>query len=75
MTILIGLALIVLLMLTWGMGMVAALSLWAIAIAYVGLTPMPNMVFATWLTVAGLVAFLVQVALGLTPPKKDDKKK
>lgn len=70
MTVILGLALIVLIMLTYGMGLVAALVLWAIAIVYVWLSPIPDMAFATWLSVAGLAAFVVQLALGLKPEEK-----
>jgi hypothetical protein len=70
MTLIIGLAFITLLLLAYGHGLLAALGLWGMAVAYVLVNPMPNMTFAMWLSVAGLAAFVIQLALGLKPEEK-----
>ncbi len=75
MVIAIGLGLITLFMLSMGYGLLAAFGFWGGAIAYVILNPAPNMTIATWLAGAGLVALVIQLALGLTPEKKKDEKK
>ncbi len=65
MTLLVGLALITLIMLTFGHGTTAAVGLWGLALAYVLINPDANYTFASWLVGAGLAAFLVQLALNL----------
>jgi hypothetical protein len=65
MTLLIGLGLIVLLLLTYGHGLMAAVGLWVLVLIYTLLNPMPDYVFASWLAGAGLAAFVVQLALNL----------
>jgi hypothetical protein len=70
MTLIVGLVFLTLVLLAYGYGLMAAFGLWALALAYVLLNPMPNMTFAMWLSVAGLAAFVVQLALGLKPEEK-----
>lgn len=65
MTLLVGLGLITLLLLSYGHGSTAAVGLWAMALAYVLINPMPNYTFASWLVGAGLAAFVIQLALNL----------
>lgn len=65
MTLLVGLALITLVLLSYGHGSTAAIGLWGLALAYVLVNPEPNYTFATWLAGAGLAAFVVQLALNL----------